>query len=217
MRTLHVAAFVSLDGVMQAPGGPEEDPTGGFAHGGWVVPHWHEALGEEVDRFFAPPRALLLGRKTYDIFAAHWPHQTDEFAGLLNGMPKYVATRSPGRLDWTNSQAIGPDAAQAVRDLKATDGPDLLTQGSADLIQTLLAADLVDHLTLMTFPILLGRGKRLFGGGTAPAGLTLTHSHATPTGVAISRYERSGAVETGSMAMEVPSPEELKRREEITA
>lgn len=213
MRQLHVAAFVSLDGVMQAPGGPEEDPAGGFAHGGWVVPHWHEALGEEVDRFFAPPRALLLGRKTYDIFAAHWPHQDDDLARQLNTMPKYVATRSPGPLAWAESHAIGPDAAEGVRALKASDGPDLLTQGSADLIQTLLAADLVDRLTLMIFPVLLGSGKRLFGDGARPAGLTLTHTQATPNGVVISRYERSGPVETGSMAMEEPSADEITRRE----
>ena len=217
MRKLHVAAFVSLDGVMQAPGGPEEDRSGGFAHGGWVVPHFDEALGEEVDRFFAPPRALLLGRKTYDIFAAHWPHQTDAFADALNAMPKYVATRSPRPLDWTNSHAIGPDAVSAVQALKAEEGPDLLTQGSADLIQSLLKADLVDHFTLLIFPILLGRGKRLFDGEAAPAGLRLLGSRTTDKGVVVARYERAGEVASGSFAMETPSEDELKRRAEINA
>ena len=215
MRKLHVAAFISLDGVMQAPGGPEEDRSGGFAHGGWVFPHFDEALGEEVDRFFAPPRALLLGRKTYDIFAAHWPHQTDAFADTLNAMPKYVATRSPRPLDWTNSHAIGPDAVSAVRALKAEDGPDLLTQGSADLIQSLLKADLVDQFTLLIFPVVLGRGKRLFDGGAMPAGLSMIGSRTTDPGVVVACYERAGEVSSGSFAMETPSEDEVKRRADI--
>lgn len=198
MRKLHVAAFVSLDGVMQAPGGPDEDTSGGFIHGGWVFPHFDERLGEAVDAFFAGPPALLLGRKTYDIFAGHWPHQSGGLADTLNAMTKYVATRSPGPLDWTHSHAVGPDAVAAIRALKAEAGPDLLTQGSSDLIQSLLAADLVDRLTLMIFPVLLGGGKRLFGDGAAPAGLKLIHSVTTGAGVVIAVYEREGPVETGS-------------------
>ena len=200
MRKLHVAAFVSLDGVMQAPGGPEEDRSGGFVHG-----------------FFARPKALLLGRKTYDIFAAHWPHQSDPFADSLNAMPKYVATRSPRPLDWTNSHAIGPEAVSAVRALKAEDGPDLLTQGSANLIQSLLKADLVDQFTLLIFPVVLGRGKRLFDGEAAPAGLQLLGSRTTDKGVVVARYERAGEVPSGSFAMETPSEDEVKRRAEINA
>ena len=215
MRQIVTGAFVSLDGVMQAPGGPEEDRSGGFAHGGWVFPHFDEALGEEVDRFFAPPRALLLGRKTYDIFAAHWPHQTDAFAAALNAMPKYVATRSPRPLDWNNSHAIGPAAVSAVQAQKAEDGPDLLTQGSADLIQSLLKAELVDQFTLLIFPVVLGRGKRLFDGGAMPAGLRMIGSRTTDPGVVVARYERAGEVSSGSFAMETPSEDEVKRRAEM--
>ena len=203
MRQLHVAAFVSLDGVMQAPGGPDEDRSGGFGFGGWVEPLWDDVAGEAVDAAFAGPPALLLGRRTYDIFAAYWPHhQEQEIGRVLNAMPKYVATRSPGPLAWTNSTAIGPDAVEAVRALKAGDGPDLLTQGSSDLIQSLLAADLVDRLTVMTFPVLLGRGKRLFGDGLSPVGLTLVDTHTGGKGVVVSRYERAGPVATGSFADE---------------
>ncbi|MBA3999755.1 dihydrofolate reductase family protein [Brevundimonas sp.] len=215
MRKLHVAAFVSLDGVMQAPGGPEEDRSGGFAHGGWVVPKFDEALGEEVDRFFAPPRALLLGRKTYEIFAAHWPHQNDAFADALNAMPKYVATRSPRPLAWNNSHPIGPDAVSAVRALKAEAGPDLLTQGSSGLIQSLLKADLVDQFTLLIFPVVLGSGKRLFHVEAAPAGLRLLGSRTTSQGVVVARYERAGDVSSGSFARETPSEDEVKRRADI--
>lgn len=202
MRKLTGAVFQSLDGIMQAPGGPDEDPSGGFAHGGWVAPHWDETSGEVVDRFFAGPVALLLGRRTYDIFAGHWPRiQDDPFADRLNAMPKYVATRSPGPLAWENSRAIGPDAAQAVRALKAEAGPDLLTQGSSDLIQSLIAEDLVDRFILQTFPLLLGPGKRLFGEGALPQGLKLTDSQVSSKGVVISTYERDGPVRTGSFAL----------------
>lgn len=203
MRKLTVAAFISLDGVMQAPGGPEEDMSGGFSHGGWTVPHWDEVMGEAMGRVFEGPPALLLGRKTYDIFAAHWPKAEDDpFADSLNTMTKYVATRDPRPLAWNNSHAIGPDAAEAVRRLKAEDGPDLLTQGSADLIQSLLAADLVDRFTLLTFPVILGSGKRLFGEGTRDIGLKLTGSRNASTGVLISTYERAGPVRTGSFALD---------------
>lgn len=205
MRKLHVAAFVSLDGVMQAPGGPEEDRSGGFAFGGWVFPDFDDTVGQVVDEAFAGPPALLLGRRTYDIFAAHWPHQSGGLADTLNAMPKYVATRTPRPLDWNNSRAIGPDAVQAVRALKAEAGPDLLTQGSSDLIQSLLAANLVDEITLMVFPVLLGRGKRLFGEGTAPAGLKLIDSRVSGTGVVIVRHARDGGVRTGSFVSEEPS------------
>lgn len=201
MRQLHVAAFVSLDGVMQGPGGPDEDRSGGFDFGGWVAPLWDDAAGDAVDAAFAGPPALLLGRKTYDIFADYWPHHEEQEIGrTLNAMPKYVATRSPRPLDWNNSIAIGPDAVAAVRTLKAEAGPDLLTQGSSDLIQSLMAAGLVDRMTIMTFPVLLGQGKRLFAEGLAPAGLKLVDTRTGEKGVVVARYERSGPVETGSFA-----------------
>jgi dihydrofolate reductase len=202
VRTLHVAAFLSLDGVMQAPGGPGEDDDGEFPFGGWIVPHADETTGGAVGELFHAHPALLLGRKTYDIFAGHWPKLAgDPFADLINGMTKYVATRSPGPLDWENSEAIGPDAVAAVRELKAQDGPELMTQGSADLIQSLLAADLVDVITLQIFPVILGRGKRLFGDGAAPAGLKLVSSQTSPSGAVIARYERDGPVKTGSFML----------------
>ena len=202
MRKLHVAAFVSLDGVMQAPGGPGEDDAGGFEFGGWIVPLSDETTGGAVGELFNARPALLLGRKTYDIFAGHWPKLAgDPFADLINGMTKYVATRSPGKLEWENSEAIGPDAVEGVRRLKAEDGPELMTQGSTDLIQSLLAADLVDVITLQIFPVVLGQGKRLFGDGTAPAGLKLVSSQTSPSGAIIARYERDGEVKTGSFML----------------
>lgn len=202
MRKLTVAAFVSLDGVMQAPGGPEEDRSGGFAHGGWIVPYSDPVIGETVGRLFHAPVDLLLGRKTYDIFAPYWPQVKKPFADRINNMTKHVATRTPRPLEWANSHAIGPDAVAAVRDLKAQGGQDLMTQGSADLIQSLLRADLVDRLVLMTYPVLLGPGKRLFGEGVRPVGLTLTDSRTAGTGAIISTYEREGPVRTGSFALD---------------
>ena len=206
MRQLHVAAFVSLDGVMQGPGGPDEDRSGGFDFGGWVAPLWDDAAGDAVDAAFAGPPALLLGRKTYDIFAGYWPHHEEQEIGrTLNAMPKYVATRSPRPLDWNNSIAIGPDAVAAVRTLKAEAGPDLLTQGSSDLIQSLMAAGLVDRLTVMTFPVLLGQGKRLFDGRSHSGAFKLASSTATPGGVVVSTYERTGEVPTGDFSLDQPT------------
>jgi dihydrofolate reductase len=227
MRKIVTGAFVSLDGVMQAPGGPEEDPTGGFRHGGWSTPHWDDAMNAAMGELFSAPFDLLLGRNTYDIFAAHWPFvQADPTAGdfdklghdiaaMFNGITKHVATHSPDTLTWANSRWLGRDVAAAVRDLKETDGPTLLTQGSAQLLQTLLAADLIDELRLLVYPLVLGRGKRLFGEGTVPAAFRLTKSTTSSTGVLILRYERAGAVETGSFAMEQPTPAELERREKM--
>lgn len=217
MRKVVTAAFVSLDGVMQAPGGPEEDPTGGFAHGGWVFPHFDDATGQTIGETLADDYDLLLGRKTYEIFAAYWPYvaEDDPIGKAFNAATKYVATRSPGPLAWQNSVALRGDAAEAVAELKRHNGPTLLLQGSGDLIQTLLAADLIDEFRLMTFPILLGRGKRLFGRGVVPAGLTLVRSQASATGVVMSTYVRSGEVATGSFAQIEPSAAELARRQRM--
>ncbi|MCW4463285.1 dihydrofolate reductase family protein [Sphingomonas sp. BT-65] len=227
MRKIIAAAFVSLDGVMQAPGAPEEDPTSGFEHGGWLVPHFDETTGAAVDEMFARPFDLLLGRKTYDIFAAHWPHfPTDPdaegydelnaaIALRFDAITKYVASRSQPALDWQNSELLGPDVPAALRELKRQDGPDLLTQGSSELLQTLLAEDLVDELRLMIFPIVLGKGKRMFGEGAQPAGFRLVKSAVSPSGVIIAAYERAGAVETGSFAMEEPTQAELERRAKL--
>ena len=202
MRKLIVAAMISLDGVVQAPGAPEEDTSGGFAHGGWEVPYTRE--GDEVmGGVFSRPFELLLGRRTYDIFAAYWPHVTDggEYQGiadLFNGAIKHVATHHPETLDWQNSRALGPDVAAAVRELKRGGGPDLVTQGSSDLVHQLLATDVVDELRLLVYPVLLGRGKRLFDDHTQASAFRLEESTTSSTGVLVTRYVREGEVRTGS-------------------
>lgn len=207
MRKLIAAAFVSLDGVLQGPGGPQEDTSGGFAHGGWTVPFADPVFGETIDGLFAQPFELLLGRRTYDIFAAHWPRvQADSgdegLAKLFNGVTKHVATHRPDSLDWQNSRALGADIIGALRQLKAQDGPDLLTQGSGALVQQLLATDLVDTLRLMTFPVLLGAGKRLFGNDAQAVTFSLENTVVSPTGIVVSRYARAGEVQTGSFGLD---------------
>jgi dihydrofolate reductase len=203
MRTLTVAAFVSLDGVMQAPGGPEEDTSGGFRFGGWIVPYADKTTGQAVQDLFSQPFELLLGRRTYDIFAAYWPHiQADStnhsIADLFNGVPKHVATHRADSLDWQNSHALEGNLIDAISALKRQDGPQLLTQGSGDLVRQLLAAGLVDELRLMIHPILLGRGKRLFDDNAQASAFTLLNSISSPGGVLIARYIRSGEVRTGT-------------------
>lgn len=215
MRKVLATAFVSLDGVMQAPGGPQEDPTGGFELGGWTAPFWDEAIEQVMGGIFSVPYELLLGRKTYEIFNAHWPHAKDDpFAEALTNVRKYVATTSKEPLTWKNSIAIH-DVPRDIARLKQEDGPTLMTQGSSDLIQTLLKHDLIDRFTLLIYPVVLGRGKRLFGTGTMPGTLELIESKVTPSGVTINTYERAGAVKVGSFAHEQPSADELKRRERM--
>lgn len=219
MRKVIASAFVSLDGVMQAPGGPAEDPTHGFRFGGWTAPHFDEKLGGVMGEMFSRPFSLLLGRKTYDIFAGHWPYVAadDPIGKLFGDMTKYVASRNPDlKLDWRNSVALGPDAVAAVERLKAEDGPDLLTQGSSDFLQTLFAADLVDELTVLVFPVLLGGGKRLFQGGQAPGGLKLIGSLISDSGVMVGKYARDGAVRTGDFQQAEPSAAELERRRTLS-
>lgn len=228
MRKIVAGAFVSLDGVMQAPGGPEEDPTGGFKFGGWTAPYWDGVIGGAMDETFSTPFDLLLGRKTYDIFAAHWPHQdvdpatskfdalTIDIANKFNTAIKYVATHSPKTLTWQNSQSLGSDVVATLRDLKKKDGPTLLVQGSSNLIQALLANDLIDEFRLLIFPLVLGKGKRLFGTGTLPGAFKVTKSITSPSGVLIARYERAGDVKTGSFALETPTEDEIKRRKNLS-
>ncbi len=229
MRRIVVGAFASLDGVMQAPGGPEEDPTGGFAHGGWTTAFWDDAMNAAVGESFAAPFDLLLGRRTYDIFAAHWPYfETDpdksEFDALnagiaerFNKLTKYVLTHRPESLSWANSEALGDDPMARIRELKASDGPVLMTQGSTELLNLLFAHDLVDEIRLTTFPLVLGRGKRLFDGHAAARTWKLVSSHASnDKGGVHSVYERAGPVETGSFAMAEPSAAELERRRTLT-
>lgn len=228
MRKVIVGAFVSVDGVMQAPGGPEEDPTGGFAYGGWATTYWDDVMNTVVEESFAKPFDLLLGRRTYDIFAAHWPYvETDpgksafdalnaSIAERFNTLTKYVATHRPDSLGWVNSEALGANVAEAVGALKQGDGPALMTQGSTELLHLLFAHDLVDEVHLSIFPLVLGKGKRLFDGASAPAGFRLIGSKVTPSGIVACRYARAGAVATGSFGMEVPSDAELERRRTLT-
>jgi dihydrofolate reductase len=200
---------------MQAPGGPEEDPTGGFQFGGWTFNYWDDAIGQVMGGIFSQPYELLLGRKTYEIFAAHWPHAKDDpFAEALTNVRKYVATSSRAPLTWKNSIAIH-DVPKDIARLKREDGPTLMTQGSSQLLQTLLKHDLVDRFSLLIYPVVLGKGKRLFGEGALPAALKLVDSKASPSGVTINTYERDGAVKTGSFAIAEPSADELARRERM--
>lgn len=217
MRKIVAGAFVSLDGIMQAPGGPEEDPTGGFRHGGWTVPHWDEVMGRFMDECFSQPFDLLLGRKTYEIFAAHWPFvgEDDPIGRTFNEMTKYVATSSTGPLEWKNSVALKGDVVAGIARLKQEDGPMLLTQGSSVLLQALLAHELIDEFRLLTFPVLLGRGKRLFGQDTKDGALRLAESRVSTTGVTMSVYVRSGSVTTGTFALPQASEAELARRDQM--
>jgi len=216
MRHIIGAAFVSLDGVMQAPGGPDEDPTGGFGLGGWLAPFFDDQVGEKVDRLFTPPFDLLLGRRTYDIFAAFWPYNADEADGIgqrFDRAAKYVLTASDRRLGWQNSFRL--ESIEAVADLKRGEGPDLIVQGSGTLYPQLLSAGLIDRLILMTFPVVLGSGKRLFGDGTAPGAMRMVEQEITPGGNIIATYRPDGAIEPGSFATREPSAAELDRRAKI--
>lgn len=197
MRKIVLLTFVSLDGVMQAPGGPEEDTSGGFKHGGWTFPYFDEEMGKVMDRQMGVPFDLLLGRKTYDIFAAYWPQQVDN---PFKKSKKYVASHEPLELAWENSELITSNVAAKIKDLKNTDGPMLQVHGSSNLIQTLLQNDLVDEFWLKIFPVTLGKGKRLFGNGTLPAAFKLIESKASPSGVIVASYKRAGKVKTGSFA-----------------
>jgi dihydrofolate reductase len=205
MRPLVVTQFLSLDGVAQAPGGPDEDTSGGFRYGGWVVPHFDDAMGRQIDEWFAGAQDFLLGRGTYEIFAAWWPKaptEDDPIARALNTLPKHVASRTLQSVDWDGARLIQGDVVDAVRALKAEDGGELQVHGSPVLAQTLLAADLVDELRLIVFPVTLGSGKPLFGAGTVPRTWRLTASSVTGTGALVLTYQRAGEVDTGTMTPE---------------
>jgi dihydrofolate reductase len=233
MRPLVLAAFVTLDGVMQAPGGPDEDPTGGFTQGGWAVNYFDDAMNSAImDQTFGRPFDLLVGRKTYEIFAAHWPHVLDEqraerggnasdiddpVAVALNDARKYVASRTLGSVEWHNSVLLEGDVVAAVSALKGEDGPPIVTQGSSDLIQMLLAHDLIDEYRIWTFPIVVGSGKRLFGQGAMPTGLDLIDGQTSSTGVFMATYCRAGEIDLGSFEFDIPTDEERARRERLRA
>jgi dihydrofolate reductase len=213
-RKLIVSAFVSLDGVMQAPGGPTEDPTGGFTWGGWTFTYWDEIMGRSMSGFDGQHRDLLLGRKTYEIFEAHWPYQPadDPTAVSLNAAKKYVASRTLTKLDWNNSSVLVGDVANAVAHLKSQSGNDLQVIGSANLIQTLHSAALIDEYNIWTFPVVLGKGKRLFESAAKAGALRLVNSQASSTGVLLSTYMQAGAVPIGSFAQAQPSSRERDRQ-----
>ncbi len=217
MRKVVVVTQMTLEGVMQAPGGPEEDPSGGFEQGGWSVNYWDEALEQAIGEGMARPFDLLLGRKTYEIFAAHWPYDEGPVAERLNGATKYVASRTLHSLDWSNSTLIEGEVAKAVPALKAEDGPELQVHGSWELIQTLLAHELIDEFRLWTFPVVVGPGKRLFGEATVPAGLTLVDSKVTTAGVISATYRTAGRIQSGSFAFEEPTEREIERRKRLDA
>jgi dihydrofolate reductase len=203
MRKLIVSTFLTLDGVMQAPGGPGEDEDAGFELGGWSVNYWDDKMGDVMGAAMGVPFDLVLGRKTYDLFAAYWPRATEEDgAKPLNDATKYVASRSQPTLEWSNSVLIEGDAAEGIAALKKQDGPELQVHGSGDLIQTLMRHNLIDQYRLWVFPVVIGSGKRLFSEGTVPLGLTLVDSHVSTTGVMIGTYEPAGEIVTGSFALE---------------
>jgi dihydrofolate reductase len=205
MRKLAVNTFLTLDGVMQAPGGPWEDPSDGFTHEGWSVNYWDDRMGKIMDEFMSKPFDLLLGRRTYEIFAAYWPHVTDGSGDSLNSAKKYVASRTLKTVDWNNSTLITGDVPEYVAGLKDQAGPEIQVHGSGNLLQTLMKHDLIDEFQLLIFPILFGTGKRLFSEGTIPTGLKLLDTQSASTGVVIARYERAGDVKYGSFAPANPT------------
>jgi dihydrofolate reductase len=215
MRKIIGSVFQSLDGVMQAPGGPSEDWTGGFRFGGWMFPVSDAATNAWIGELFGGPYDLLLGRKTYEIFAAYWPYvDADHPIGkAFNAAGKYVLTRGGDPLDWENSHRLAD--IDAVAALKNSDGPDLIIQGSSTLYPALLAAGLLDQLTTLTYPVILGSGKRLFGAGTPPRTLKLVRHNVSPNGTVIAHYEPGGAVETGSFGNIDPNPREQARQDRM--
>jgi len=230
MRSLVVNTFMTLDGVMQAPGGPEEDPTHGFGEGGWSVNYWDDAMNARMAAFMGKPFDLLLGRKTYEIFAAHWPHVSeaerearggtasevdDPAAAALNEARKYVASRTLTEVTWNNSVLLEGNVVDAVARLKQEGGPEIQVHGSSDLLQTLTGAGLVDEYSMWTFPVVVGSGKRLFGDATRPGALELVDSQVSSTGVVMATYRPAGAIDRGSFAFDDPTPDEAERRRHL--
>ena len=197
MRKIIVLTFLTLDGVMQAPGGPEEDKENQFLHGGWSVPYFDEFMGEVMTKQMEKPFDLLLGRKTFEIFASYWPQHKEEGAGINNAV-KYVASNTLKESTWEKTVFLSGDIVTEIQKIKNTDGPDIQVHGSGHLIQTLLKHDLIDELWLKIFPVVLGSGKRLFGEGTMPAAFTLTESKTSPSGIIIANFKRAGKIKTGT-------------------
>ncbi len=217
MRKIIAITQITVDGVMQAPGGPEEDPRSGFTHGGWARPFVDDSLSQVVDQTIAGEFDMLLGRWTYDLFAAYWPNQGGTIAKAFNKATKYIVTRRPDQLGWETSVRIGGDVVDEVRRLKASDGPALHVWGSSELLQTLIAAELIDEYRLWISPVVLGEGKRLFGNGVPPRRLTLVETRSTPAGVLVNTYHPAGPLPRGSAQPEMPSEAELARRRKLAA
>jgi len=215
MRKLAVNTLMSLDGVMQSPGGPDEDPTGGFTLGGWGAPYFDEEMMQRVAE--SAPYELLLGRGTYEIFAAHWPYDEGPIADQLNSTRKHVASTTLKEIDWNNSTLIKGDVAEYVATLKSQDGPEIQVHGSPGLVQTLLEHDLIDEYRLWMFPVVIGTGKRFFGAGAIPAALKLVDGKVSKTGVTINVYERAGDINPGSFEFDEPTDAELERRRHLAA
>jgi dihydrofolate reductase len=216
MRKIITTTFVSLDGVMQAPGGPDEDPTNGFKWGGWTFNYWDEKIGKEMDEFMSQPFDLLLGRRTYEIFAAYWPYEKNgAIADHFNRTAKYVVSHNNIDLTWKHSNLVTGDVAGELRKLKKQDGNDLWVHGSGNLIQTLLKNELVDKMYVWTFPVTFGRGKKLLEEGIPAKAWNLTYSKISSTGVMVASYEPAGEIKPGSFVQQEPSKEELKRREKL--
>lgn len=218
MRKVIAITHVTLDGVMQSPGGPEEDPRGGFTQGGWIEPFFDEALDEALGEIMSVEFDLLLGRRTYEIFAAYWPYAGDNpIAKAFNKATKYVVTNRLDRFDWANTHSISGSAVDEIRRLKTSEGPELHIWGSSELLQTLIAAELIDEFRIWVFPLVLGKGKRLFENGVPPRALTLVESRSAPRGVLLNTYRPAGPLPRRSLASENPSNAELARREKIAS
>lgn len=218
MRKIIAITQVTLDGIMQSPGGPEEDPRGGFTQGGWVLPFWDEAMDGALGEIMSGEFDMLLGRRTYETFAAYWPYAGDNLiAKAFTKATKYVVTNSLDRFDWVNTHRMSGDAVGEIRRLKASNGPELHIWGSSELLQTLIAAELVDEFRVWVFPLVLGKGKRLFENGVPPRGLTLVESRSAPKGVLFNTYRPAGPLPGGSLAPEHPPEAELARRRKLAA
>jgi dihydrofolate reductase len=215
LRKIISLNHVTLDGVIQSGGGPQEDPSGGFTQGGWTIPFRSEEGGKAVLEIMSREFGLLLGRRTYEIWAAFWPYANHPVANAFNKAQKYVVTKSLGSLDWENSHRLGGDVVDEIRRLKASDGPELHVWGSSELLQTLIAAQLVDEFGVWVYPVVLGKGKRLFEEGVPPFGLTLVESRSTSKGILLNTYRPAGPLPDMSAQPDNPSDVELARRKKL--
>lgn len=213
MKKIIISTFLTLDGVLQAPGGPEEDPSNGFKWGGWQFPYWDEQMNNGPEKIMSTTFDLLLGRRTYEIFAAHWPYQNDAIGEIFNRINKYVVATTPIDMSWKNSILINTDIVNELKKLKEQDGPDLLVWGSSRLVQTLLSSHLIDELHTWTYPITLGNGKKLFEEGTPAQQWKMKASEVSPKGVIYASYVPDGDVKCGSFVPDNVSEAELARRE----